>query len=333
MKLKNIKLLILFALVILFQIISCEKSDEEGEGWTEIPGFKGRDIRIIHAFESSIYVAADSIYVSSDDAKTWKSISTGLPNLPYWWVRSFGSLSVNDTTYLFVGTFVDGIYRSADKGLSWQTVYDKDSTFITALGSCEGVIYAAVSQHLNWYTKLCYSTDRGQNWIESAHIQQTVATDFVSLGHTVFISTEHRGVMISRDNGQTWTSTWNSETQTSDVGLFTERIDALTTNGKDIFAIGLNNIYYSTDGGYQWVTVVPESFSPTGNDAAMKDSTIIVYRYVSHNYGRTWLDVSEGLPHPNLLYPYVSALTIFGNKVYFGLGTDGLWVNTSIIKH
>lgn len=327
MKQRNFKPSFLFAVLTLFLITACKESDDRDKptGWRQIPGFELRDIVILQVLGSSIYmVDQDSIYVSTDDAKTWKTIVTGLPIQDYsHWLRSFGSLSVNDTMYLFAGTTLDGIYRSTDKGLSWQEANNGiGGLTINALASCDGVVYAAI-QDDNAIRKLYYSTNRGQSWSAVTNAPTNDFIGYVNLGNRIFLATYGNGVVSTSDKGQSWTSTY-----TSDVGLFETYMKAIMTNGKDIFAVGDYTIHYSTDGGNYWNRVSPDSIAPAEFTGVMRDSTVMVGHFVSHNYGRTWSEEIEGLPLPS----DIQTSAMLGNKIYIGLSYNGLWVNTSILR-
>ncbi|MBL7960238.1 hypothetical protein JNL27_08360 [bacterium] len=335
MKQRNIKSSILFTVLILFQITACKDQDDQDEptGWRQIPGFEKQRVEVIHVLGSSIYVGGrDSIYVSTDNAKSWKTIVTGLPIPDYsYWLRSFGSLLVNDTTYLFAGTVLDGIYRSTDNGKSWQEANNGigngiEGYFVRALGSCDGVVYATVQVDMS--IRLYYSTNRGQWWSVITNAPTEDFYGYACIGNRIFLATNWNGVVSTSDKGQSWTSTWNYETNTSDVGLFETQINAITTNGKDVFAVGDYSIHYSTDGGNYWNRISPDSIAPPGEIiAVMKDSTVMVGYFVSHNYGRTWSEEIEGLPLPSR----IQTSAILGDKIYIGLN-DGLWVNPSILK-
>ncbi|MBL7961352.1 hypothetical protein JNL27_14055, partial [bacterium] len=144
------------------------------------------------------------------------------------------------------------------------------------------------------YAKVYYSTDRGQSWIESTNAPAKAFGASVSIGNTIFFSTAWNGVMITRNKGMTWTCTYDPKTGKAEGEVYATWIESIAGNGKDVFIVGNAYTYYTMNLGYSWILVGGAQYTtPGGNHAVMKDSTLMVDYFVSHNYGRTWSEVNN----------------------------------------
>lgn len=113
--------------------------------------------RITVSSTGSVYVtSAAKVFRSTDDGKTWKSISDELPTLLTRWLVATPA----GTLLLVVNVRnVPLFYRSTDEGDSWQRITEVDpEPSGIAVDSVNGSVYASTR------TQVYRSTDEGSSW-------------------------------------------------------------------------------------------------------------------------------------------------------------------------
>lgn len=163
---------------------------------------------------SILYVTQDGgqVFKSTDNGNTWAPTPTQPGN-------SFTyALVVDDAGRVYVGTLMEGLWRSTDGGDSWQRVLPDQATFFQAL-AVPGTVYAAAGD-----ANLYRTTDGGDTWQRLTDFVweddgdgvgeegYAIAVDpndpnhlFFSLRDAWHSADAASGVFESLDGGVTWT--------------------------------------------------------------------------------------------------------------------------------
>lgn len=185
-----------------------------------------------------------------------------------------------------------------------------------------GRLYAAASS--NWYgPAVWWSDDLGETWAHSSHgltygdagpaVEQIWCVTPVD-GGTVYAGVDPAGLFHSQDGGQTWLhlgalrargarDSWRR----TNAGLPLHAVLLQPYDRRRLWAaVGAGGVYTSPDGGEVWtrlpdaggpcvhaLALAPEAASAAG-PRLYQQSHDGVFR--SDDGGRTWLDVSAGLP-------------------------------------
>ena len=186
-------------------------SSNNGESWTRI-NFPGVNPYAIETIDDSIFIAGKgNIYVSNNYGNAWF--------IP----ADFGILGKNSLQYdsatqiLYAGSEsfaneICGIYTSTDSGQNWELLSTLPMTatrkWVTALWVTRtnkiilaNVIYAWPQSQ---YSRFFKSSDNGQSWeiISEGNVVHQIVEDASS----VLYATSSNGLMVSEDEGKTWTT-------------------------------------------------------------------------------------------------------------------------------
>ncbi len=214
---------------------------------------------------STLYAltSASGMYKSTDGGTSWAAANTGLPNTKA--VSSahlFGDLLTmdpNDSSVLYAN-FNGQIYKTSDGGDGWSLSH----TGIPLCGGQNAIVGIAVdptdSDHLlaghtvaGCTGGIYESTDAGANW---THVETTgpINNDAWPLAfdsadpNNVYASPVHLGFMYSRDAGRTWVRV--TPTFANAEGGMVAVHPTVTSR---IFFGDITGIYYSTNGGVNWL--------------------------------------------------------------------------------
>ncbi len=246
---------------------------------------------------------------ANDADIVWREHGTG--------ITLFSSLITLSPDYASDGTLFygyTGLYRSTDRGLSWETL-TKPGTIdvVRALGlspdfASDGTVF------LGSFGEGTYkSLDGADNWIQltgglPADVRSTFmlcSPDF-SADQTVFMSTREDGMWRSTDGGTNWTL----------VGLESQDVRALVLSpafaSDDTAFAGTvgSGLFRTTDGGDTWLSVntgiappgeaiVVEGVAPSpdfASDGIVFVSTLSHGVFKSTDSGSTWTPSGNGLP-------------------------------------
>ena len=161
------------------------------------------------------FIGDGGIFRQADGEDSWVDISAGLPGNPQ--VRAL-LLKANDPSVVFAGT-QDGVYRSSDRGASWERVSDpadgREVWSLTAHPSDPDTIFAGYEP-----CAIARTRDGGNSWQEmdtSEVIYPHITTYMPPLGkrvigisvdpvdpNNVYAAIEVGGLLASRDGGETW---------------------------------------------------------------------------------------------------------------------------------
>lgn len=219
------------------------------------------------------------------------------------------------------------LLATIDSGQNWlQANYGIQNLFIGALGVAAGVngttnsiVYAG--SDFGIHRKTFLTLDSVLNNGEGVFDIQFEPTN----QNTLYIGTEHTGVMKSMDGGSTWVN--------SATNLVPSQIYSLgqTTDGNTLFAGTSSGLYLSSDNGNSWVdssatelgialSVAPD---PTRSPLLFVGGADGQVLY-SENGGQTFNSASNGLPHENI----ISLVTAPWEKTYAITGGGGLFATS-----
>jgi len=248
-------------------------SADEGESWITVK--KGLGSAYVHELaqgDDRLLAATDAgLYFLEDGADQWKKLDgmdRGEVNATY-------ALHAQ-SNHIYVGTSHQGVMRSSDSGLHWETIpkgamqqnvqvlFDGGEQIYVGINnaiytSLEGLhlqkaldLSGAV-KHFATSGKYVFSaTDAGiyrklPNEVQWALVSSPIQVNCItSLRDEVFAGTVRDGVLKSIDGGDTW----------AQVGLPEENILTLVTDGEHLVAGTTQGIFRSADQGVRWHTVL-----------------------------------------------------------------------------
>jgi hypothetical protein len=158
------------------------------------------------------------------------------------------------------------------------------------------------------------STNNGTSWTSVGLTNDYISALAVS-GTSLFAGTR-RGVFLSTNNGTSWTAVNNGLTNTG--------VHALTVLGTDLFAGTGGGVFLSTNNGTKWTATgltndYVSSLAVSGTNLFAGTSGGV---FLSTNNGTSWTAVG-------LTNNYISALTISGTILFAGTYYDGVFLSTN----
>jgi len=244
------------------------------------------------------------MFTSNDNGNSWSPRSSGLPVSPVTALYQSGQ-------NLFCGFgYADGIYKSADQGLTWS--HSGLATAINALSELPGKLFAGS------YDGMYISNDNGISWIASGSGLPPSGIVFALLpfGTEMFAGLGSQGVYISTDGGNSWSARNN--------GISTLGVRSLVKKDTLLFAGTSNGVRRSPDHGEHWTVVnngltslTITSMINAGNGILAGTTNGLFY---SQNNGDSWTNVSAGLP-----VKYIYDVSVLGDHVFVGLEFYGVW--------
>ena len=234
-----------------------------------------------HGFR--LYAGSDNgVFVSEDGGNSWFPTSFNDP---------VTTLTVDRDT-IYVGTWVQGVFRSDDTGLTWKPIRDG-----LRFHEHEGKHYYGEVRHIlitdNTIINIMYhngtytSTDRGETWHD-------ISKEWLA-GNSIYSMTEFDGylwsaisigsMLRSPDNGKTWEGLGSFDYgRTNDWAVLNGRLYIAGQAGVGVWNNTAQNWEYPTIG------------LPIGNRHGPNDP------------------------------PYVSTFAVYGGRLYAGLQTHGVYV-------
>jgi len=254
---------------------------DEGGTWISADlGYTPLNVETIHVnpstddtFVGCIWYNGGGIYFLGSDGTEWEPRNQGLLGTRIWKM----AVSPASNT-IFAGDYYNGLYRSRDMGLTWESVgqgmIDLQSTFIRGLAAHpSGAIFTASSGG-----GVFRSINDGDDWMRVYGAQGTYAflgAIAVRNDGVVFIGENDGdgGIFKSLDEGETWEDITNG------------------MDNKDITCIAFNHdneIYVGTtrDGIYRSVTD-GDSWSPVGTELSTYEIRDIAINNQNHVYTTT----------------------------------------------
>jgi photosystem II stability/assembly factor-like uncharacterized protein len=228
-------------------------------------------------------------------------------------------------TYLFAGTYSNGVYRSSDNGTNW-------TAFNSGLPTNSSV-YALCISGTNLFAGtggagVFLSTDNGDNWTAANGSPPNNLTTLYVLAFAVsdpylFAGTNGGGVFRSTNNGTSWTAV-----NTGLTGTYSSYVLSLFVSGTNLFAgTSGSGIYLSTNNGDSWAQRSSGLSYPYVRAFAFSDPNLFAGTsggvYLSTNNGANWTAFNTGGPAPFNVYAFaVSGTNLFAGTLGAGVYTS-----------
>ncbi len=280
-------------------------------------------------------------------------ISLALPSMGFGqWIITKGPdrgnifIAANGSN-LFAGTR-DGIYRSANNGVSWSPVntgFTGTLAGFTSIGTnifvsnTENSVFRSIDSGTNW-TQLPVAgssptieasgtilyVDATRRSLDSGTTWKTLdalgliskRNAFIGFGSYIYTGTPE-GAMLSIDSGMNWKS--------RNDGLPPKKnVQSLAKIGTNLFLATLESgVYRSSDSGTTWVesntgltSLAAHALLANGTDLiAGTDGGI----FKSKDNGLNWISISDSLP----VNPNVRTLALIGTSLFAGTSESGLF--------
>ncbi|MFH0866484.1 MAG: T9SS type A sorting domain-containing protein [Bacteroidota bacterium] len=214
------------------------------------------------------------------------------------------------------------IYKSSDSGKTWFISNNGISGSVSAI---RGLVKISTYLVAGTDAGVFYSTDNGDNWIQSAGTASLNVWCVIVKGTNLFLSTSSNGVYKSTSNGSTWTAANTGITPLLDMR-------SLVVKGNDIYAAtDGDGIYKSSNDGALWTTVntgLPGSFYAVSSLAVVGNNIIAgTYGagvYKSTNDGGNWSAINNGVSSAD----DIMGMGVNGTSIYASTLTGNLYKTT-----
>ncbi len=232
----------------------------------------------------------DGFYRSPNGGRAWKKADAGLEGTGVQAIAVSPAFAEDNT--LFVGTESGGVFRSTDRGQSWQPCQNGLSTGgalpsinclwlhpefaatpVMLAGSAEGQIFRSV--------------DSGQSWQPVAEGHAVLC--FGGDDHHLYAGLHEAGLLTSTDGGQRWVT---------DTTLNARPLTRLLGHGRQLFAYGpWEDVWRSADDARTWAKVADlDDYRPLFTLAASVEGLLLGTNeglLRSEDGGQTWRVVLE----------------------------------------
>lgn len=253
-------------------------------------------------FSALIFCAIIVCTTISVHAQMWTAV-TPLPNQAVNTIIEFDNA-------LYAGTG-EGLYRSFDKGQSWDNIGDFNNRTIVNLSVSNNELFVCPVSAGIW----SFSQNEWKD-ISSNLPQQTTVYSVVRRGTSLFAATNFNGIYRSDNNGSTWDI----------VGLPNLDVRSLILSGNTIFAGALDfqanrgSLFRSSDNGNTWIrsdTGLTSTFSKilVLGEGELFVGTLGGGVFISKDSARTWQQRSNGLTN-------LGVNALIWNKGILIAGTD-----------
>ncbi len=294
----------------------------------------------------TVFAATDrGVFKSENAGLTWKSASVGMPasevralapapsnprvlwavsfagifrstNGGAFWRRTAGlpvgtyeiSLAVSTTApwAAWVGTYEDGLYRTADAGAHWTLVGPRPDARVPALAAAGPTLFAGVDPQGTDAGGILASADGGVSWQPRNRGFTNFPVFDLALDprdpRDLWSAAGEGGLFHSPEGGQDWQPIPRPQTPSSRPGL--TRV-ALSADGAALYALDHEELWTSGDDGASWRRLLgggpapPLSvsfFLPHPLQATDLYAGNFRELYASHDSGATWSSVWPGFP-------------------------------------
>ena len=239
---------------------------------------------------------ADTIYIATASGGVWKSSDAGTTFEPIWpssQNQMIGALTITKSGVLYAGTGEtgpgggsityggDGVYRSADRGKTWQKIGLEKTSRI------------------------------GRIVVDPTNEKRI----FVAASGNLFKGTEDRGVYLSEDGGDSWKKVLsgdNANTGAADIAInqsdpkivWATMWEHRRTPDQRLYEGTGSGLYKSTDGGKTFARVVQPQFGPNpqlgrmgvavGTGEAGKNTVFVITTVSSGTQGGVYKSTDNG---------------------------------------
>ncbi len=233
---------------------------------------------------------------------------------------------------LFAGT-AEGVFRSADRGVTWQRLPTGDppghdavfrAVRLSPAYATDGTVFASYEDRTLAQTALYRSSDRGQTWTVFPAVAGGTAlavSPVFPVDRTVFFGRGDR-IFKSTDAGATWTSY-----PVADIDPITEiAVSPGYAADRTVYLTGYGGVRRSLDGGVTWASMPTSApaYDLAISPAYATDGTVWhTFRAIeapgddrpesavvrTTNWGGTWSMATAGLPGVYEPFPYPVAVS------------------------
>lgn len=231
-----------------------------------------------------LYAGSDNgIFVSIDSGKSWSPTSFNNP---------VSTLTV-DGNVVYVGTWVEGIFRSDDAGLTWKPIRNGVRFHEYQDGTCS-----------------------------YGEVRRILITD-----NNIVNVMYHHGTYTSKNRGETWhdiSTEWSEGDSIWSMTVF---------GGYLWSAVSIGSMYRSPDNGDTWEILPYFKYGRVNDWAVLNGHLYIAGEEgvgVWNESIQDWEYPMEGLPignrHGADYPPYISAFAVHGGRLFAGLQVHGVYV-------
>ncbi|MCF7569227.1 T9SS type B sorting domain-containing protein [Sabulilitoribacter arenilitoris] len=285
-------------------------SEDDGVTWNLIQNIND------NTFANHLYFSADKIimstyrglYKSTNMGQSWSESNVGIA------AQQIESLNYN-SNYLFAGTDNQGVYRTADGGVTWSNV----SNGLNALNSQTVTDIVVVGEDLYLATGggVYSSTDDGASWVRKFNPGINKSAQALDYDDGVFVTAVNgNGVYISQDMGSSWVLV-----NTNGINIDTSYESIIIKGNTIVVSTADSEIFVSEDLGSNWKNVsIPIGFF-IASDFEFENNRLYVATtqglYFSDNLGNNWQRISFPLE--------IYDLIIDSDKIYVAT-SSGIYV-------
>jgi photosystem II stability/assembly factor-like uncharacterized protein len=212
---------------------------------------------------------------------------------------------------LYIGNTAGNIYRSSDKGITWENMGKPATTSITAIVYCNGLIFAAAADGI-------YKTSTDGLWEKvSLRTTSSIITRYDNLtGKYNIISAGTAGIFKSEDDGLNWSPLFTSES-----------VKELSANPDGVItALSNDKIYRSVNEGLSW-ELVYQGYPNNINYSVCVTGDYEIYAAFgkiirSTDYGITWVTLDNSQYYRQITTDKKNNLYAFDMNSYLSFSND-----------